>query len=80
MTYFPNAMTRAIERKQRKRFPPDQLANGVDTLLSPVVSTAYFDAMVIAWAPVPGNQWAPAVDPKTLQVEPGYWQQLPWDE
>lgn len=80
MAIYPNAITRAILAKDRRYYPPDQLANGPDVLLKPVANPAYAIAMFAAWAPALGNQPAPAVDPTTHAVERGYFEELPWDE
>lgn len=80
MAVYRNFIYDALTRKYKKYYPPDQLANGPDRLLQPVVSPAYANALFAAWAPAVGNQFAPAVDPQTLAVERGYYEELPWDE
>jgi len=78
--FYPNLFTEALARKRRKLYPPDQLANGPDRFLKPVASQAPMVASYANWAAVVGNQAIPAVDPTTLAVERGYWEELPWDE
>jgi hypothetical protein len=77
---YRNFIYDAILRKSMRMYPPDQLANGPDRFLKPVVSPAYANALFAAWAPTLGNQSAPAVDPLTNAVERGYYEELPWDE